>query len=53
VLAMIAARNEGGGRVYDSFIAESARRGSADVLLTFNRKHFDDGGAFAIVVPSA
>jgi predicted nucleic acid-binding protein len=30
-----------GGRVYDAIIAESARRGRASTLLTFNPRHFD------------
>ncbi len=29
-----------GGRVYDAVIAECALRGKADVLLTFNTRHF-------------
>lgn len=31
----------GGGRTYDAVIADCARHGKADALLTFNRRHFD------------
>jgi predicted nucleic acid-binding protein len=42
----------GGGRIYDAIIAESARRGRATTLLTFNPRHFDPPPAgVAIVVP--
>lgn len=30
-----------GGRTYDAVIAECARNGKADVLLTLDRRHFD------------
>ena len=30
-----------GGRTYDAVIAECGRRARAEVLLTFNRRHFD------------
>jgi predicted nucleic acid-binding protein len=41
-----------GGRVYDAIIAESARRGRAATLLTFNPRHFDPAPTgVTIVVP--
>jgi predicted nucleic acid-binding protein len=42
----------GGGRIYDALIAESARRGGATTLLTFNARHFEPPPAgLRIVVP--
>ena len=35
------AREVTGGRTYDTVIGECAREGGAEVLLTFNRRHFD------------
>jgi predicted nucleic acid-binding protein len=44
----------GGDRIYDGIIAESARRGRASTLLTFNPRHFDPGPpGVAIVVPGS
>lgn len=42
-----------GGRTYDAFIAEAARDAGAEVLLTFNRRHFEPAPpGIAIVEPS-
>ncbi len=44
----------GGGSVYDAIIADSARRGRAGALLTFNPRHFDPAPpGLAIVVPGS
>ncbi len=41
-----------GGRVYDAVIGECARQARADVLLTFNRRHFEPAPAgVTVVVP--
>jgi predicted nucleic acid-binding protein len=39
-----------GGRTYDMVIGECARDAAADVLLTFNRRHFDPAPAGVTVV---
>ena len=39
-----------GGRVYDAVIGECAREAKAQVLLTFNRRHFDPAPAGVMVV---
>jgi predicted nucleic acid-binding protein len=50
----LAREGSGGGRIYDAIIAESARRGRATTLLTFNPRHFDPPPAgVAIAVPGA
>ena len=54
VVRRLAQEGVSGGRIYDAVIAESARRGRASILLTFNPRHFDpppDG--VTIVVPGA
>jgi len=53
LLSALATRNETGGRVFDSLIAASARRGSATVLLTFNPRHFEDSESLSIVEPAS
>jgi predicted nucleic acid-binding protein len=40
-LARLAKAGIGGGRTYDAMIAASAAHAKADVLLTFNPRHFD------------
>lgn len=41
-----------GGRTYDALIAEAAREAGADVILTFNRRHFEPAPAgLSIVEP--
>lgn len=40
LLGFLARHNIGGGQVYDAFIAASAAEAGADVLLTWNLKHF-------------
>jgi len=40
VLESAVAAGISGGRIYDALIAEAARLGKADVLLTFNLRHF-------------
>jgi predicted nucleic acid-binding protein len=53
VVRRLAQEGVGGGRTYDAIIAESARRGRAAILLTFNPRHFDPAPAgVAIVVPT-
>jgi predicted nucleic acid-binding protein len=42
-----------GGRTYDVVIGECAREAKADVLLTFNRRHFDPPPAGVTVVEPA
>lgn len=52
VLRALVKHEIGGGRTYDAIIAESARKGGATVLLTFNVRHFDPAPAgLAIVEP--
>jgi predicted nucleic acid-binding protein len=41
LLRQLATEGVGGGRTYDAVIARSAVRARADVLLTFNSRHFD------------
>lgn len=41
LLAKLAKEGIAGGRAYDAVIAEAARAAKADVLLTFNRRHFE------------
>lgn len=41
LLRGLATQGIGGGRSYDAVIAACARHGRVDVLLTFNRRHFD------------
>lgn len=41
LLRGLATQGIGGGRSYDAVIAACARQGRVDVLLTFNRRHFD------------
>ena len=41
LLRRLAKQTIAGGRTYDAVIAECARRGRAETLLTFNRRHFD------------
>lgn len=49
-----AAAGVSGGRVYDALIAETARAAGAEVLLTFNVRHFAGiAGGMAIVEPGA
>jgi predicted nucleic acid-binding protein len=44
--------NVTGGRIYDALIAETARAAGADVLLTFNVRHFAGiAGDMAVVEP--
>lgn len=38
----------GGGRIYDAVIAESARKGKATEILTWNTRHFDGLGIAAV-----
>jgi predicted nucleic acid-binding protein len=53
LLRTLARAGHAGGRTYDALIAQCARKGRVDELITFNPTHFapfaDD--AFAIVVP--
>ena len=54
IVRRLAREGVSGGRVYDAIIAESARRGRAATLLTFNPKHFDPSpDGVTIVVPGA
>jgi predicted nucleic acid-binding protein len=49
----LAGEGIGGGRIYDAIIMESARRGRASTLLTFNPRHFDPPPAgVAVVMPA-
>jgi predicted nucleic acid-binding protein len=49
----LASEGIAGGGVYDAIIADSATRGRADTLLTFNPRHFEPAPAgLAIVVPT-
>ncbi len=41
LLASLASHALGGGRTYDAIIGECAAQAGAEVLLTFNRRHFD------------
>ena len=43
----------GGGRAYDAVIAACARHARADVLLTFNTRHFDPSPKGVLVVEPA
>jgi predicted nucleic acid-binding protein len=53
IVRRLARAGMGGGRTYDAIIAESARRGRAATLLTFNPRHFDPAPpGMAIVVPA-
>lgn len=52
LLSTLARQSIAGGRAYDAIIAESARKGGASVLLTFNVRHFDPAPAgLSIVEP--
>ncbi|HUF22529.1 MAG TPA: PIN domain-containing protein [Vicinamibacterales bacterium] len=42
-----------GGRTYDALIAEAAREAGADVILTFNRRHFEPAPHGVAVVEPA
>lgn len=53
LLARLADARIGGGRTYDAAIAAAAQDGGADVLLTFNVRHFDPlPAALHIVEPT-
>ena len=43
----------GGGRAYDAVIAACARHARADILLTFNTRHFDPAPKGVLVVEPA
>jgi predicted nucleic acid-binding protein len=52
IVRRLAREGLSGGRIYDAIIAESARRGRAGTLLTFNPRHFEPPPAgMTIVVP--
>jgi predicted nucleic acid-binding protein len=42
-----------GGRIYDALIAETARGAGAEVLLTFNTRHFEGFEGLEVDVPSS
>lgn len=50
LLRRLAKQTVAGGRTYDAVIAECARRGKAEMLLTFNRRHFEPPPAGVSVV---
>ena len=50
LLRRVAKEVVAGGRAYDAVIAECARQARADVLLTFNRRHFDPPPAGVSIV---
>ena len=50
VLRRAARSGVAGGRAYDAVIGECAREAKADVMLTFNRRHFDPPPAGVVVV---
>jgi predicted nucleic acid-binding protein len=50
LLRTLAQSGIGGGRSYDAVIAECARQAKAEVLLTFNIRHFDPPPAGVAVV---
>lgn len=50
LLRRLAHDGTGGGRAYDAVIGECARRGRADALLTFNRRHFDPPPSGVVVI---
>ena len=51
LLRQLAAAGIAGGRIYDGAIAACARKGKADEILTWNRRHF--GGAQPAAVTPA
>lgn len=53
LLGRLAAAGISGGRTYDAVIAECASQGRADVLLTFNPRHFEPAPrGVQVVVPT-
>lgn len=46
-------RGAAGGRIYDAVIAEEARMADADVLLTFNVRHFIGTPGLRVEAPAA
>ena len=53
LLGRLAAQDIGGDRTYDAMIGECACRSRADVLLTFNRRHFEPPPAGVAVIQPA
>ena len=54
LLQQVAKQTIAGGRTYDAVIAECARQARAEVLLTFNRRHFDPPPeGVSVIDPSA
>jgi predicted nucleic acid-binding protein len=50
VLEQLAGEGIGGGRSYDAVIAACAVRAKADVLLTFNRRHFEPAPRGLVII---
>ena len=53
LLRRLAKQAVAGGRTYDAVIAECARKGRTETLLTFNRRHFDPPPAGVSVIEPA